>query len=54
MGKIDCFVRGKYKNFKNLKISCILKKALVLSFICSNCGGNDENIFKKENSWFNQ
>ena len=51
MRKIYYFVCGKYKKFKNLRISYILKniiysqKMLVLSIFCSNCSSKDENIF---------
>ena len=46
MKKICCIICGKYKKFKNAKISYIFKKALLLSIICSKCGSKDENIFK--------
>ena len=45
MKKIYCVVCGKYKKFKNPKISYIFqKKKLVLGVICN----KDENIFKEE------
>ena len=48
MKKIYCTVCGKYKKFKNPKISFIFEKILVLSIICSNYGSKDKNIFKEE------
>ena len=50
MKKIYCAVCGKYKKSKNPKISYTLKKTLVLSIICSNCGSKDEKIFNEEES----
>ena len=50
MKKIYCFICGKYRKFENPKISCIFKKIIVLSIVCSKCGNKDENIFKEEKS----
>ena len=51
MKKIYCVICGKYRIFKNPKISYIFqKKTLVLSTICSKCGNEDDKIFKKEES----
>ena len=50
MKEIYCVAFGKYKKFKNLKISYILQKTLVLSTICSTCDSKDEKIFKEEES----
>ena len=50
MKKFCCVVCGKYKKIKNLKISYILEKTLVLSIICSKCRSEDEKIFKEEES----
>ena len=43
-----CVVCGKYKKFKNSKISYLLEKTLVLSIICSKCNSKNEMIFKEE------
>ena len=50
MKKFYCVICGKYKKIKNLKISYILEKTLVLSIICSKCRSEDEKIFKEEES----
>ena len=50
MEKIYCVICGKYKKFKNSKISYIFEKTLVLSIICSKCESEDEKIFKEEQS----
>ena len=50
MKKIYCVVCGKFKKFKNPKLSYILQKTLVLSIICSKCDSKDEKIFKEEQS----
>ena len=41
---------GKYRKFKNPKISYIFEKTLVLSIICSKCKMEDEKILKEEES----
>ena len=41
---------GKYRKFKNPKISYIFEKTLVFSIICSNFGNEDQKIFKEEES----
>ena len=43
-------VLGKYRKFKNSKISPILEKTLAFSIICSKFQNEDENIFKEEQS----
>ena len=50
MMKIYSNVCNKYRNFKNIKISYILKIILGLSTICSNCGQEYKKIFKEEES----
>ena len=52
MKKVYYITCGKYRKFKSHKISynINLKKALVLSFICSKCGSKDEKIFKEKES----
>ena len=47
---IYCIVCGKYKKFKNPKISYSLDKILVLSIICSKCSNENKKIFKEEES----
>ena len=44
MKKLYCVIFGKYRKFKNPKISYILKKTMVL------CKNEDEKIFKEEES----
>ena len=41
---------GKYRKFKNHKISYIFEKTLVIYIICNKCGNEDEKIFKEEES----
>ena len=48
LGHHDCVICGNYKKSKNLKISYIFEKTLVLSVICSKCENDDEKIFKEE------
>ena len=50
MKKIYCVICGKYRKFKNPKISYIFEKTLVLTIICSKYENKDEKIFKKEES----
>ena len=48
MKKIYCAICGKYRKFKNPKISYVLKKkTLARSIICSKCKNSGEKIFKK-------
>ena len=42
MKKIYCVICGKYRKIKNLKISCIFEKTLVLSIISSKCENEDD------------
>ena len=39
---------GKYRKFKNLEISYIFEKKLVLSIFCSKYGSKNERILKEE------
>ena len=48
--KLYCVICGKYRKFKNPKISYILEKTLVLSIICSKCKNEDEKILKEKES----
>ena len=48
MKKVYCVIFGKYKKFKNPKISYILQKTLVLFIIYSKCNNKDGKIFKEE------
>ena len=43
-------ILGKYRKFKNPKISYIFIKALVLSIVCSKFKNEDKKTFKKEKS----
>ena len=47
---IYCVIFGKYRRFKNPKISYIFQKALVLSVIWSKNKNEDEKIYKEEES----
>ena len=40
-----CIKFGKYRKFKNFKISHIFNKTLVLSIIFDKCGTSDFKIF---------
>ena len=44
MKKIHCVICGKYRKFKNPKISYILKKAI----ISNKCENEDEKTFKEQ------
>ena len=46
MKKLYCVKYGKYRNFKNLKISYIFKKTLVISIVCDKCASKHKRIFK--------
>ena len=48
LGHHDCNICGNYKKSKNLKLSYIFEKTLVLSIICSKCENDNEKIFKEE------
>ena len=48
MKKLYCVICGKYKKFKNPKISYIFEKALVFLIICSKCKKEGEKIFRAE------
>ena len=48
--KLCCVNWGKYKKFKNPKVSYIFEKALVFPIICTKCKNEDEKIFKEEKS----
>ena len=48
LGQLDCVICDNYKKSKNLKISYIFEKTLVLSIICSKCENDNEKIFKEE------
>ena len=50
MKKSFCVICGKYRKYKNPKISYIFEKTLVLSIICTKCKNEDEKIFKEEES----
>ena len=50
MKKIYCVICGKYRKFKNQKISYIFRKKIILSIICSKCENENQNLFKEEES----
>ena len=50
MKKPYCVIYGKYRKFEKPKMSYLLEKTLVLSFIWSKCKNEDEKIFKEEDS----
>ena len=50
MKKLYYVICGKYRKFKNPKISHIFENTLVLSIICSKSENEDEQIFKEEKS----
>ena len=41
---------GNYRQHKNLKISYVVEKTLVLSIVCSTCKNEDEKIFEESES----
>ena len=41
---------GKYRKFKNPKISCVFEKIVVISISCSKFKNEDEKLFKEEQS----
>ena len=50
MKEIYCIDYNKYRKFKNPKISYMFNKTLVLSIIGDDCGINDKEPFKEEES----
>ena len=44
-----CIICSRYKKFEKTKISYLLRKILVLSFICSKCKNEGENYLKNKN-----
>ena len=50
MKKLDRIICGKYRKFKNPKISYIFGKTLVSSIICTNWENEDGKIFTEEES----
>ena len=42
MKKIYCIICGKYRKFKNPKISYIFQKKVAVSIICYKCGNEDK------------
>ena len=45
-----CAICGRYRKFKDAKISYIFEKAIVLFIICSKCKNEDKKIFKEQES----
>ena len=50
MKKLYCVICGKYREFKNPKISYIFDNTLVVSITYSKCKNEDEKAFKEEKS----
>ena len=51
MKKLYCIICGKYRKFKNPKLTYIFEKnILVFSIISSKCKNEDEKVFKEEES----
>ena len=50
MKKLYYAICGKYRKFEQRKITCLLEKTLVVSFICNKCKNEDEKLFKEEES----
>ena len=50
MKKIYCLICGKYRKFEKPKISHLLEKILVFSFIYNKCENKNQKIFKEEES----
>ena len=50
MKKLYCVICGKYRKFKNPKISYIFEKALVLTIIYSKRKNEDGKTLKEEKS----
>ena len=48
MKKKYCIICGKYKKFKNLKITQFFGKILVFPIICNLCENENEKVFKEE------
>ena len=50
MKKMYCVICGKYRKYKDPKVSYIFEKILVLSITCSKRNNEDEKLFKEEES----
>ena len=50
MKKLYYAICGKYRKFEQRKITYLLEKTLVVSFICDKCKNEDEKLFKEEES----
>ena len=50
MKKLYCVICGKYRKFKNPKISYIFEKALVLTIFYIKCKNEDGKTLKEEKS----
>ena len=46
--KLYYVIFGKYRKFKNPRISYILKKTTVLFIICNRCGNEDRKKYLKK------
>ena len=50
MKKLYCIICGKYRKFKNHKLSYIFEKKIILSSNCSKCKREGEKIFEEGES----
>ena len=50
MKKLYCIICGKYRKYKNTKISYIFEKTLVLCIIYSKCKNEGKRILKEKES----
>ena len=51
MEKLYYVICGKYRKFKNPKISYIFRKTLVLPFFCSKCKMKMKTYLKEKDQW---
>ena len=45
-----CVICGKYRKFEKPKISHLLEKTSIISFICNKCKNEDQKTSKEEES----
>ena len=50
MKKMDCTECNKFRKFEKPRLSYIFNETLVIYIICGKCGGNNDTVFKKEES----
>ena len=46
--KLNCLICGKWRKFEKPKMSYLLEKALILSFIYNKYKNKDEKLFKEQ------